>query len=142
MSDYEVGYGKPPSSIHIKPGERRNSNGRRGKRPKPVIDNSEAAILERLDAEIVAVGSMKMTKREAGLRRLHNQSLMVRSERCKYWIRRGSLPPWPIPSREVVCCAYRHPLILTNGAAEPSSSRQSLEVMILTAWHGCMRLPG
>ena len=76
MNDYDVGYGKPPISTQIKPGERRNPNGRRGKRAKPAIENSEAAILERLDAEIVAVGSMKMTKREAGLRRLHNQSLM------------------------------------------------------------------
>lgn len=76
MSDYKVGYKKPPISTQIRPGECRNPNGRRGKRHRPAIDNSEAAILERLDAEIVAVGSLKMTKREPGLRRLHNQSLM------------------------------------------------------------------
>jgi hypothetical protein len=40
MSDYKVGYGKPPIKTQIKPGERRNPYGRRGKRPKPVVEGT------------------------------------------------------------------------------------------------------
>lgn len=75
MSDYKVGYKSPPKHTQIKPGECRNPNGRRGKRPKVVVDNSEASILERLDAETINVGGLKMTKREVELRKLLNDAL-------------------------------------------------------------------
>jgi Family of unknown function (DUF5681) len=75
MSDYKVGYKSPPKHTQIKPGECRNPNGRRGKRPKVVLDNTEASILERLDAETINVGGLKMTKREVELRRLCNMAL-------------------------------------------------------------------
>lgn len=75
MSDYKVGYKSPPKHTQIKPGECRNPNGRRGKRPKVVRDNSEASILERLDAETINVGGLKMTRREVELRKLLNDAL-------------------------------------------------------------------
>jgi hypothetical protein len=75
MSDYKVGYRKPPIKTQIKPGECRNPYGRRGKHPKPVVDNSEAAILARLDAETVVVGDRTMTKREVELRVIQGKAL-------------------------------------------------------------------
>ena len=83
MSDYKVGYGKPPINTQFKPGERRNPNGRRGKRRKPVIDNSEAAILARIDSEIVEVGGCRMTKRELELRALQRKALLGDARACQ-----------------------------------------------------------
>jgi hypothetical protein len=75
MSDYKVGYRKPPIKTQIKPGECRNPYGRRGKRPKLVVDNSEAAILAKIDSEIVVVGNVKMTKLELEMRALQRKAL-------------------------------------------------------------------
>ena len=77
MSDYEVGYGKPPKAGRIRKGEVRNPDGRRGKSGAVTRapDNSTSAILERLDAEIIEVNGQKMTRRECELRVLLAKSM-------------------------------------------------------------------
>lgn len=77
MSEYDVGYRKPPKSGQIRKGEVRNPNGRRGKtaRVKPVVDNSDAAILKRIEAEMVEANGHKMTKRELAIRVLQSKSI-------------------------------------------------------------------
>jgi hypothetical protein len=74
MSDYEVGFKKPPKAHQIKKGERRNPNGR-PRKLKPVVDNSEAAILKRMDEELIEVGGIEMTMREAELRALRARAI-------------------------------------------------------------------
>ncbi len=74
----KVGYGRPPEHGKIKPGERRNPAGRRGKARTPKIAKdmpSDAEILARIDAEIVEINGQKMSKRELELRTQHSRSL-------------------------------------------------------------------
>lgn len=75
MAEYEVGYGKPPKEHQFPKGKPGCSGGRRGKKPKQKPDNSEAAILKRLDEELVGFKGKKITKREAELRILQNKAL-------------------------------------------------------------------
>lgn len=74
----KVGYGRPPEHGKIKPGERRNPNGRRGngKKVKTAKEMpSDAEILARIDSEIVEVNGQKMSKRELELRTQHSRSI-------------------------------------------------------------------
>lgn len=74
----KVGYGRPPEHGKIKPGERRNPAGRRGKGKKPKMATdmpSDTEILAKIDSEIVEVNGQKMSKRELELRTQHSRSL-------------------------------------------------------------------
>jgi hypothetical protein len=75
MSNYEVGYGKPPRQHQFAKGVSGNIHGRRGKKRKPPPDNSEAAILQRLDQELIDYNGKKITKREVELRVLQMKAL-------------------------------------------------------------------
>jgi len=76
MGDYEVGYRKPPESGRIRKGERRNPNGRRGKKAKPPPpDNSVKGIIERLDEETVEFMERQISKREAMIRVVQAKAL-------------------------------------------------------------------
>lgn len=75
MAEYEVGYKKPPEHSRFRKGQSGFPGGRRGKKPKAADDNSEAAILKRLDQELVDFNGRKITKREAELRVLQMKAL-------------------------------------------------------------------
>lgn len=75
MSDYEVGYGKPPKQHQFQKGVSGFPGGRRGKKTKPKPGNSEAAILKRLDEELIEFNGRKITSREAELRVLRAKAL-------------------------------------------------------------------
>src|SRR5688500_18942186 len=74
MSDYDVGYGKPPAEHRFKPGQSGNRRGR-PKKAQPKADESNADILKRLDEEKIKVGGKMMTRREARLRVLDARAL-------------------------------------------------------------------
>lgn len=78
MSDDEkVGYGRPPKSGRVRNGEVRNPWGRAGKKgkAKDPQDNSTAAIIKRLDAEIIEFQGKSMTRREWELLGLSNRAI-------------------------------------------------------------------
>jgi hypothetical protein len=84
VSDYEVGYGKPPSSGQIRKGEVRNPYGRAGKKgvSKPVT--TEAAILEQIDGETVVVDGRAMTRREAHVRAQYMSALKGKANAIRF----------------------------------------------------------
>lgn len=64
MSDYEVGFGKPPKEKRWRKGQSGNPSGRPRKAVDPVsVDDAE--ILARLDNELINVGGNEMSRREA-----------------------------------------------------------------------------
>lgn len=67
MSDYDVGYGKPPAEHRFKPGQSGNRKGR-PKKAQPKVGESDAEILKRIDGELMDVSGTTMTKREVELR--------------------------------------------------------------------------
>jgi hypothetical protein len=69
MSDYEIGYAKPPERTRWKKGQSGNPRGR-PKKPLPQLSIDTAEIIRRLDAELITVGGQTMTRREAELCRL------------------------------------------------------------------------
>ena len=74
MSDYEIGYGKPPKSTRFKPGQSGNPKGR-----KKGSMNLETILTKALNAKITVetpVGTKRITKREAIAMRLVNQAAM------------------------------------------------------------------
>lgn len=77
MSEYDVGYGKPPKSNQIRKGEIRNPNGRRGNRTslKSVVPESDSAIIARIESESINANGQKMTKRELAIRVLQTKAL-------------------------------------------------------------------
>ncbi len=74
----DVGYKKPPVSGRIKPGERRNPNGRRGKKTKPEATSkpeTDMDIIARLDSELIEANGVSMSRREVELRVLSNKAM-------------------------------------------------------------------
>lgn len=74
----KVGYCSPPEHGKIKPGERRNPAGRRGKGKKTKTANevpSDAEILARIDSEMIEYNGRNMTRREVEIR-LHSARSM------------------------------------------------------------------
>ena len=74
MSDYEIGYGRPPKSTRFKPSQSGNPKGR-----KKGSMNLETILTKALDAKITVetpVGTKRITKREAIAMRLVNQAAM------------------------------------------------------------------
>lgn len=71
----KVGYKCPPRSGRIRKGERRNPNGRRGKKKAPAKVETDAEILARLDNELVEFQGRMITKREANIRVLCNLAM-------------------------------------------------------------------
>ena len=77
MND-DVGYKKPPVSGRIKPGERRNPNGRRGKKAKVEAickPETDKEIIARLDSELIDANGARMSRRELELRVLLNKAM-------------------------------------------------------------------
>ena len=73
MSDYEIGYGKPPTSTRFKPGQSGNPHGR----AKGSM-NLETLLNKALDAKVTVEtqnGIKRITKREAIALKLVNQAL-------------------------------------------------------------------
>lgn len=73
MSDYEIGYGRPPKSTRFKPGQSGNPHGR----PKGST-NLETLLTKALDAKVTIEtqnGTKRITKREAIALKLVNQAL-------------------------------------------------------------------
>lgn len=62
MADYEVGYGKPPTSTRFKPGESGNPRGR----PKKSVPRREtdAEILRRIGDELIEIKGVRRSRRE------------------------------------------------------------------------------
>ncbi len=77
MSEYDVGYRKPPKSNQIRKGEVRNPNGRRGKNSslKSVVPESDSAIIARIESELINANGQEMTKRELAIRVLQAKAL-------------------------------------------------------------------
>jgi hypothetical protein len=71
----KVGYKCPPKSGRIRKGERRNPNGRRGKKKVPAKVETEAEILVRLDSELVEFQGGMITRKEASLRVLYSLAM-------------------------------------------------------------------
>ena len=70
-----VGYGQPPKKFQFRKGRSGNPKGRPRKQKAPPADNSAAAILQRLDDELVQVaGGGEMTRREFTLRLLYQKA--------------------------------------------------------------------
>ncbi|BBD98864.1 hypothetical protein SAMIE_1023650 [Sphingobium amiense] len=86
MSDYEVGYRKPPRSGRIRPGEVRNPFGRAGRKPgaisAPGLD--EAGLLERIAGEPVSIDGRVMTRREASVRTRYMSALKGKGSAIRY----------------------------------------------------------
>ena len=73
MSDYEIGYGRPPKSTRFKPGQSGNTKGR----PKGST-NLENLLNKALDAKVTIEtpnGTKRITKREAIMLKWVNQAL-------------------------------------------------------------------
>ena len=73
MSDYEIGYGKPPKSTRFKPGQSGNTHGR----AKGSM-NLETLLDKALDVKVTMEtqnGTKRITKREAILLKWVNQAL-------------------------------------------------------------------
>lgn len=73
MSDYEIGYGRPPKSTRFKPDQSGNPHGR----PKGST-NLETLLTKALDAKVTIEtqnGTKRITKREAIALKLVNQAL-------------------------------------------------------------------
>src|SRR5690348_1094287 len=64
MSNYEVGYRKPPAEHRFKKGQSGNPKGR----PRRLVSTDDAEILRRLDDEEIVIGGREMTMREAEIR--------------------------------------------------------------------------
>ena len=77
MSDYDVGYRKPPEAGRIRKGEIRNPNGRRGNKNslKSVVPDSDSAIVERIESELINANGQDMSKRELAIRVLQAKAL-------------------------------------------------------------------
>ena len=77
MSEYDVGYRKPPQAGRIKKGEVRNPNGRRGKKSSAKSDlaESDSAIVARIEAELINANGQEMSKRELAIRVLQSKAL-------------------------------------------------------------------
>ena len=77
MSEYDVGYRKPPEAGRIRKGEVRNPNGRRGKKSslKPAVADSDSAIVERIESELINANGQDMSKRELAIRVLQAKAL-------------------------------------------------------------------
>ena len=75
MSNYDVGYKRPPAEHRFRNGNDAGRNGRRGNKPRAKVDNSAAGILRRLDAETVVVKGRKISKLELELRILQARAL-------------------------------------------------------------------
>lgn len=84
MSDYEIGYGKPPRSGQIRKGEVRNPNGRAGKNRVPKRATTEAELLEQIDGETVVVDGRAMTRREAHVRAQYMRALKGRANAIRF----------------------------------------------------------
>lgn len=71
MSRYETGYKKPPKKSQFRKGQSGNPKGRPRKAP-PVISSDDAEIMRRLDAEVIDVRGLSMTRRQAEIHQLWN----------------------------------------------------------------------
>ncbi len=74
MSDYEIGYGRPPKSTRFKPGQSGNPKGR-----KKGSMNLDMILMKALDAKITVetpAGTKRITKKEAIAMRLVNKAAM------------------------------------------------------------------
>ena len=67
MSDYEIGYGKPPKQKRWKKGQSGNPKGR-PRKAADAVSVDDAEILGRLDNELIDVGGTQMSRREAEIR--------------------------------------------------------------------------
>ncbi|MBR3511197.1 MAG: hypothetical protein IKN73_04005 [Alphaproteobacteria bacterium] len=74
MSDYEIGYARPPKSTRFKPGQSGNPKGR-----KKGSMNLDTILMKALDAKITVetpAGTKRITKKEAIAMRLVNKAAM------------------------------------------------------------------
>ncbi len=74
MSDYEIGYGRPPKSTRFKLGQSGNPKGR-----KKGSMNLDTILMKALDAKITVetpAGTKRITKKEAIAMRLVNKAAM------------------------------------------------------------------
>lgn len=94
MSDYEIGYKKPPKKSQFKKGRSGNPGGRPARGPQ-VISTDDAEIMRRLDAKMIRVGGVKMTMRAAEIRRLWDLELKgePRAARLLEMLRRQVVGP-------------------------------------------------
>ena len=69
-----IGFKQPPRAHRFKKGQSGNPKGRPRKQVVPV-DTSDAAILRRLDREMITVNGEEMTKREVELRMLQAKAM-------------------------------------------------------------------
>lgn len=69
MSDYEIGYKKPPKRSQFRKGQSGNSKGRPRKAP-PVISSDDAEIMRRLDATPIRFRGTEMSMRQAEIHKL------------------------------------------------------------------------
>ena len=86
MSDYKVGYGRPPEHTRFKPGQSGNPRGR----PKGAM-NLETLLDKALDAKVTMEtqnGTKRITKREAIMLKWVNQALSGDSKSIQ------ALLPW------------------------------------------------
>jgi hypothetical protein len=84
VSDYDVGYGKPPRSGQIRKGEVRNPHGRAGKKGVSKPATTEADILEQIDGETVVVDGRAMTRREAHVRAQYLNALKGKANAIRF----------------------------------------------------------
>jgi hypothetical protein len=73
-ADYRIGYGKPPKDHRFAKGRSGNPAGRPRKTEKPKPINTEAAIMERLDNEIIIVNGAEYTRLELETITLRNKA--------------------------------------------------------------------
>jgi hypothetical protein len=70
-----VGYGHPPKEYRFKKGQCPNPKGRPRKVVPPRVEESEADILKRLDAETIMLDGVEYSRLELELRSLHKRAL-------------------------------------------------------------------
>jgi len=84
VSDYDVGYRKPPRSGQIRKGEIRNANGRAGKNRVSKRATTEAELLEQIDGEMVVIDGRAMTRREAHIRAQYLNALKGKADAIRF----------------------------------------------------------